>query len=192
MQETTPAKSALRRVLRANRPELDAQLGQSAAIRGHLAHWLALHPAKTIAAFVAIPGEVFLLPLIAELQDRRWVLPRIEGETMKFHLVDAAMPRLHPGPFGLAEPMHDSPVVPIDEIELFLCPGMAFTRSGKRIGRGKGYYDRALAGSRSESLRAGVCFREQVLPELPTDPHDLPMHFLATPDGVHDCSERPA
>jgi len=190
MQVTTPAKSALRRVLRANRPDLESQMEQSAAIRRHLTHWLTDQQAKTIAAFVAIPGEPLLLPLIAELQDRRWVLPRIDGETMQFHLVDAVLPRLHPGPFGLAEPMPDSPVVPIEEIELFLCPGMAFTHSGKRLGRGKGYYDRALAASHSESLRAGVCFREQVLPELPMDPHDLPMHFLATPDELISCQQR--
>jgi 5-formyltetrahydrofolate cyclo-ligase len=61
---------------------------------------------------------------------------------------------------------------------------MAFTKCGKRLGRGKGFYDRALAASDSESERVGVCFREQVLPELPVEVHDLPMHFLATPDGV--------
>jgi 5-formyltetrahydrofolate cyclo-ligase len=190
MQVTTPAKSALRRVLRANRPDLESQLAQSGEIRGHLEHWLAGQPAKSIAAFVAIPGEPLLLPLISELRDRRWVLPRIDGETMRFHLVDAVLPRLHPGPFGLAEPLPDAPVIPIEEIELFLCPGMAFTRCGKRLGRGKGYYDRALAASHSESLRVGVCFREQVLPELPMDPHDLPMHFLATPDEFVSCQER--
>ncbi|MEK7948921.1 5-formyltetrahydrofolate cyclo-ligase [Luteolibacter sp. Y139] len=189
---TTPAKPALRRVLRANRPDLGSQMEQSTAIRSHLARWLADQPAKTIAAFVAIPGEPLLLPLLAELPDRRWVLPRITGETMTFHQVETSLPRLHPGPFGIPEPMPDSPVVPIEEIELFLCPGMAFTQSGKRLGRGKGYYDRALAVSHSESLRVGVCFREQVLPELPTDSHDLPMHFLTTPGGMIDCSERPA
>lgn len=190
MQATTPAKSALRRVLRANRPDLESQMQQSTTIREHLARWLIDQPAKTIAAFVAIPGEPLLLPLISEFHDRRWVLPRIDGETMKFHLVDAVLPRLHPGPFGLAEPMPDSPVVPIEEIELFLCPGMAFTQTGKRLGRGKGYYDRALSLSHSESLRVGVCFREQVLPELPMDPHDLPMHFLATTDELVSCQQR--
>ncbi|MCW1924316.1 5-formyltetrahydrofolate cyclo-ligase [Luteolibacter arcticus] len=190
MQVTTPAKSALRRVLRANRPDLKSQFEQAAALRNHLRDWLAGQPAKTIAAFVAIPGEPLLLPLLAEFPDRRWLLPRIEGETMSFHLVDASLPRLHPGPFGIAEPMPDAPLVTTEDIDLFLCPGMAFTRCGKRLGRGKGYYDRALATSHSESLRVGVCFREQVLPELPMDPHDLPMHFLATADALASCQQR--
>ena len=190
MQETSPAKSALRRVLRANRPDLEAQLDQSAALRGRLRDWLARRPEKTLAAFVAIPGEPQLLPLLAELPDRRWVLPRIEGETMTFHLVDPALPRLHAGPFGIAEPAPDAPLCPVGEIDLFLCPGMAFTRCGKRLGRGKGYYDRALAQANSESLRVGTCFREQLLPEMPTDPHDLPVHFLATAGEMIDCSQR--
>lgn len=192
MQVTSPAKSALRRVLRANRPDLESQLSQSDAIRRHLCDWLTRHPAKTIAAFAAIPGEPMLLPLLADLSGRRWVLPRVEGERLVFHVVPPFLARLQSGAFGVAEPSAEDPVCPIEEIDLFLCPGMAFTRCGKRIGRGKGYYDRALALANWQSLRVGVCFREQVLPQLPTDPHDLPMHFLATPDGVSDCSERPA
>ena len=65
--------------------------------------------------------------------------------------------------------------------------GMAFTTGGVRLGRGKGFYDRALEHANPESPKAGVCFREQVVPGLPADPHDLPMHFLATPDGIASC-----
>ena len=164
---------------------MESQLAQSAEIRRHLREWLAGQPARTIAAFAALPGEPMLLELIAEFPERRWVLPRVDGETMRFHFADPAA--LVAGSYGIQEPPKDSPVCPTGEIDLFLCPGMAFTPGGIRLGRGKGYYDRALAHANLESTKVGVCFREQVVPQLPADAHDVPMHFLATPDRIAPC-----
>lgn len=183
------SKTALRRILRANRPGEASQFSQSAEIRTHLAEWLVKHPARVISTFSAIPGEALLLPLIAEFADRQWVLPRIEGEALVFHFVTPEdLPGIVAGSFGIGEPAADSPICPTEQINLFLCPGMAFTKCGKRLGRGKGFYDRALSAADSESERVGVCFREQIVPELPVEVHDLPMHFLATPDGVTGCA----
>lgn len=178
-------KDDLRRALRLSRPDPDSQLAQSAAIRRHLRDWLTDHPARTIACFAALPGEPMLLPLLAGFPDRRWVLPRVDGETMRFHFADPAA--LVAGSYRIQEPPADSPVCPPGEIGLFLCPGMAFTADGLRLGRGKGYYDRALERAKLGSVKVGVCFHEQVVPELPADAHDVPMHFLATPDGIAPC-----
>lgn len=178
-------KAELRRDLRRSRPDLESQVAQSAEIRRHLSAWLAGHPARTIACFAALPGEPLLLPLLAEFPDRRWVLPRVDGETMRFHVADAAT--LTTGSFGIQEPPADAPVCPTGEIDLFLCPGMAFTTGGIRLGRGKGYYDRAMEHANPESTKVGVCFLEQIRPAIPADPHDLPMDLLATPEGIRSC-----
>ena len=60
---------------------------------------------------------------------------------------------------------------------LILVPGRAFTKSGSRIGRGKGFYDIYLAGLPQifDIKKSGVCFSEQLLPELPTTPDDIMM-----------------
>jgi 5-formyltetrahydrofolate cyclo-ligase len=186
LQVTSPRdpKAELRRALRRSRPGIESQLAQSADIRRHLRDWLADHPARTIAAFAALPGEPLLLPLLADFPDRRWILPRVDGDTMRFHLARPAA--LVAGTFGIPEPPAEAPVCRLEDIELFLCPGMAFTAAGGRLGRGKGYYDRSLAAAPA-ALRAGVCFREQIVPGLPVEPHDQPMHFLVTPDAVRDC-----
>lgn len=126
-----------------------------------------------------------LLDLLDDFPDRRWVLPRVDGETMRFHLTDPA--RISAGSFGIQEPPADSPDCPTAEIDLFLCPGMAFSTGGVRLGRGKGYYDRAMEHANPESTRVGVCFVEQIRPTIPTEPHDLPMDFLATPAGISPC-----
>jgi 5-formyltetrahydrofolate cyclo-ligase len=158
------------------------------AIRDSLREWLAQRPEKVIAAFSSIPGEPSLLALIAAFPEKQWALPRIDGESLVFHFAGAAGLDGHqPGLFGIREPAADAPVCAIETIGIFLCPGMGFTRCGKRLGRGKGYYDRTLPHAGSEALRVGVCFREQIHPELPVDLHDMPMHFLATPDGVMEC-----
>lgn len=180
-------KDDLRRALRRSRPDAESQLAQSAAIRRHLGEWLARHPARTIAGFAALPGEPMLLPLLAEFPGRRWVLPRVDGETMRFHFADPAT--LVAGSYGIQEPPADSPVCPPGEIGLFLCPGMAFTPGGIRLGRGKGYYDRALEAANAKSTRVGVCFREQIRPAIPADKHDVPMDYLATPEGLLPCAD---
>ena len=166
---------------------MESQLAQSTEIRQVLREWLEHHPAQVIATFFAIPGEPLLLPLMVDLPDRQWVLPRITGDSMAFHFTEPWLAGIQSGAFGISEPGEHLPLCPIGKIELFLCPGMAFTPGGKRLGRGKGYYDRTLIAAASGSRRVGVCFREQLHPELPTDPHDLPMHFIATPDGVVEC-----
>lgn len=183
------SKPALRRVLRASRPDEAGQIVQSVEIRTRLLEWLRHREEKVIASFFALPGEALLLPLMVELPQFRWVLPRITGDgIMEFHHVDPGLKGIVTGPYGISEPAADSPVCPLGEIGIFLCPGIAFTRTGKRLGRGKGFYDRALAQADPEAVRVAVCYREQVHPELPTEEHDARMHFLATAEGVMECS----
>ena len=56
-----------------------------------------------------------------------------------------------------------------------LVPGVAFSPNGYRLGRGKGYYDKFLS-KYSNLFTVGVCFREQFYLDIPTEPHDIPMH----------------
>ena len=59
-------------------------------------------------------------------------------------------------------------------------PGLAYDRRGHRLGRGAGVYDRFLATLPPHVLRIGVIPTALVVPELPTEPHDMPMHFVVT------------
>ena len=66
-------------------------------------------------------------------------------------------------------------VVLPDEIDAIVVPGVAFTVKGVRMGRGKGFYDRYLAQSGFAALKIGVCYREQLVPDIPAEPHDVAM-----------------
>jgi 5-formyltetrahydrofolate cyclo-ligase len=95
---------------------------------------------------------------------------------------------LVPGRFGIAEPPPDSWLAALPELDLVLVPGVAFDRQGGRIGWGRAYYDRLLRGLPNRPIRAGVCYRFQIVEgNLPLGPRDEPMDWLLTPDGYFRC-----
>ena len=61
-------------------------------------------------------------------------------------------------------------------IDTALVPGMAYDAQGHRLGRGKGYYDRLLAGL--DCRKIGVCFDFQKVSEVPVDVHDIPVDIV--------------
>lgn len=88
-----------------------------------------------------------------------------------------------PGAYGIPEPAADTTMVPAEEIDLILVPGLAFDRKGRRMGRGKGYYDRFLVNFTGKTI--GIC--SLLLPEIPTEPHDRRMDAVATDHGIIYC-----
>ena len=74
-----------------------------------------------------------------------------------------------------AEPGPGASVCPPGDIDLIVVPGVAFTPSGVRLGRGKGFYDRYLTQPGVRALRFGVCYPHQLVGELPAEPHDVAM-----------------
>lgn len=80
--------------------------------------------------------------------------------------------RLLRGPYGIWEPAIKKSV-PLRSIDLVIVPGVAFTRSGKRLGRGKGYYDRFLSHVSKHAAIVGLGFDFQVLADLPTNAMDV-------------------
>ena len=83
------------------------------------------------------------------------------------------------GAFGVLEPPADAPLIPLNQLDLVLVPGLAFDCQGRRLGRGKGFYDRLLA--EVTGIKCGVALDEQIVEELPEEPHDIAMNFILTP-----------
>jgi 5-formyltetrahydrofolate cyclo-ligase len=69
-------------------------------------------------------------------------------------------------------------------LDAVVVPGMAFDRQGGRLGRGAGVYDRFLARLPERTLRIGLIPSALLVERLPTEPHDIPMHAVATERGV--------
>ena len=153
----------------------------SSSLANKLQDWPLWQAAGTIAVFSALPGEPDVLdpwPV-----DKRVALPRVCGRELTFHWV-ASREELSPGNFGISEPSAEASPAG-NEFDLILVPGLAFDLRGGRLGRGKGFYDRFLAEARG--LRAGVCFDDQIVGNVPLDPHDLRMDFVVTPSSIYRC-----
>jgi 5-formyltetrahydrofolate cyclo-ligase len=93
------------------------------------------------------------------------------------------------GAFGIREPRGDLPAVGQEERcsegVLWLVPGVAFDAAGHRLGRGRGYYDRLLAGVRGPCV--GVAWEWQVIGHVPASAHDVPMGWIVTDTRTIAC-----
>ena len=91
------------------------------------------------------------------------------------------------GRFGIPVPSA-SPEPPdrIADADLVLVPAVAVDRVGNRLGRGGGYYDRSLALTGPHTRLLAILDPGNVLDEVPTEPHDRPVHGVITPGGLLD------
>jgi 5-formyltetrahydrofolate cyclo-ligase len=83
------------------------------------------------------------------------------------------------GRFGIREPAQWCPQFDLNRLDFTLVPGVAFDLQGRRLGRGKGFYDRMLAAVRGTIC--GVAFDEQIVGEIPIEPHDTRVNCILTP-----------
>ena len=154
------------------------RLRASAAIFSAVERLPEFRAARTVAVFAALPDEPATDEVLARwASTRRVVLPRVEGDAMRFY---ACRPdALVFGAFGILEPQGERPC-PAGEIDLVVCPGVAFTADGRRLGRGRGYYDRYLGDPAFRGFRVGVCYAQQLVDDLPVEPHDVRMDRVIT------------
>lgn len=105
------------------------------------------------------------------------LLPRVEGEHI-VAVVHRAGDEMQTGAHGIPAPI--GPAVSPLAIDVVLVPGLAFTRDGRRLGQGGGYYDRFLALLREDCVTCGVGFAGQVVDDLPSERHDRLLTALIT------------
>lgn len=96
-------------------------------------------------------------------------------------------PSLVPGKHGVRVPPEDAPLMPVGSIDLIVIPGVAFDRSGGRLGRGGGFYDRFLGGQPRRAPVVAVALPVQVVGSVPRGGHDARIDALALPTGVLLC-----
>ncbi|MCH2132522.1 MAG: 5-formyltetrahydrofolate cyclo-ligase [Phycisphaerales bacterium] len=139
-----------------------------------------------IMAFLPIPDEIDLLPFLRSRIDRGIAVPIVDwnARTMQAgRLHGLAKSDLQADRHGLQVPVQHA-IVPKDEIGLVLVPGVAFDRSGHRLGRGGGFYDRFLSGRSPATI--GVGFDEQLVDAVPMDNWDRSVDRVLTPSNDFD------
>ena len=133
---------------------------------------LAAHPrflqAEKVMLYASLPDEVQTLDFIEIWRHRKTIiLPTVVGDDIIPVELEENV-AFAEGDFHIPEPQNHPYT---GEFDLIVVPGMAFDPDGHRLGRGKGYYDRFLA-QHPNVYTIGICFNFQLLPEVPSEPHD--------------------
>jgi len=144
--------------------------------------------ASTIVLYAAKDNEVAADLLLDDAlgSGRRVLLPKVISEIRELVIVrvrDSA--ELAPGSFGLLEPT-GAEMVPIANLgpALFCVPGVGFSRTGQRLGRGGGYFDRILAALGPQTITAGLAYSFQLLDWLPESPNDRRLNLIFTESAM--------
>src|SRR4051794_41176411 len=150
----------------------------SALVRG-------LAGTRTLAAYVPEETEpgAGRLPAAYTQLGARVLLPIVPAEGAELvWAVDTG--RLAPGRFGLLEPVGPrlGPTA-IGAADVVVTPAVAVDRRGVRLGRGGGYYDRALVHARADAVLVAVVFDDELVDELPAEEHDRRVAAVVTPSG---------
>jgi 5-formyltetrahydrofolate cyclo-ligase len=181
-------KAALRRRLLANRARLgpDQRAAAARAVRDAILELPQAQMAGTIAVYYSLASEpdthglvyalwkrggYVLLPLLRPDADLDWASYEGPGS-------------LRPGPRGLAEP--SEPPRGLDAVaraDLVLVPALAVDRSGVRLGRGGGSYDRALARVGPRIPTIALLYDGELLDEIPAAEHDQRVRLIARPSA---------
>ena len=184
----TPKKEDLRRIVHARIAQIPAELQIEQSTRAcetFLAQDIYAKSAS-ILLYMPLRGEVDVRLIMerAISDGKRVALPRYVPETAAYDAYFIGDEALVPGPFNILEPAMSNPA-PLNRLDLIVAPGIAFDLRGRRLGRGKGFYDRLL--SKAAGVKCGICFDEQLLAEIPVEPHDVVLDFIATPTRWQDC-----
>lgn len=182
MSDTSPAdlKRALRADLRDRRENLEYDPELADGILRNLAGLVNARGSKVIACYLPFGNEPdtelfidwaleagiqVLLPVSLDSGELDWVV--YEGET-------------EVGIFGFAEAVGKK--VDLASADLIIAPALAVDQSGNRLGKGKGYYDRALSDQTAPVI--AVVYDDELLETIPIEPHDQPVAAVVTPSQL--------
>lgn len=184
-------KSKIRKEIKdkLNKQKDTQRLRKSRSIKEKLFNLAEFKRARRVMFYVATDKEVeteFMI-IAAQKIGKEIVVPVIlKGEKslpaqekagqagMIASLIKDLKSELAPGPYGILQPKREYiRQVPGGRIDLVVVPGLAFDQRGRRLGRGRGYYDKFLASLSAHIPRIGLAFDFQVLKDLPAFSHDI-------------------
>ncbi len=157
--------------------------------------------AHTVFLFLSLKDEIDTKSLLEQaLKDgKKIAIPKIisaKTSEMSFFYLDKLSPidmQIEKGAYGIYEPKTSLEKAKQEELtknDLVFFPGLAFSKDGKRLGRGKGFYDRYFFDLWKNPNRPqfiGLCYENQIVNTIPTDSYDISMDALLTEKKYYIC-----
>ena len=184
MMNSDSDKTEIRREMKARRKALaaeeksaaDAAVCEKLKARSDIGEMIdPFDSGSSLAVYLASPDEINIDPYIEYVLHMgvEVVAPRWNGETYELAKLKGLDEKdLRRGPMGIREPV-DADIVEPKNVYAWIIPGLALTRSGKRLGYGGGWYDRFLASAPKGAIKIGVGYSFQIVDDLPSEPHDI-------------------
>lgn len=189
--DVTMMKSEIRKRIREKQSIISVRDQQTActAISERLFALPEFKDARTVCVYASMPDEIDTGPIISTLfrLQKTVAVPKVTGDTLSLRSIESA-DDLVSGAFGIPEPVSQRTIKP-DDVDVYIVPGIAFDRSGGRIGRGKGYYDRLLAGL--AVYKIGLALDSQIIAKVPTSSYDVSMTAVITQTTIYFNQEVP-
>lgn len=164
--------------------ELDARvLEKLISLRQYIA-------ANRVLVYASYKSEVGTEGIIEHCysEGKEVVLPKVDvaNNCLTKHIV-RGMHDMCTGFKGIPEPT-TSACVRVEDVDMIIVPGAAFSPSGARIGYGGGYYDKLLPRIKGVKLIVALAYEEQIFDDLPTEEHDVEMDMIITPERTITCN----
>jgi len=181
-------KQRLRAVIRREEQALGAKYkaASSAAICAHIMGMPEYRDAETVFCFIGRANEIDTTPLLKDAlaTGKQLCVPLcVDKGIMELRQI-TDLSQLISGSYGIQEPPTDAPSVAIDDVDLSIIPCLTCDHGGKRLGQGGGYYDRFLSSYRAAAVM--VCRERLIREELPVEPHDMPIPWVVTENGLYE------
>jgi 5-formyltetrahydrofolate cyclo-ligase len=177
------AKQEIRRAALAAREAMTADdrvTAGAALLRHGLDRW---HGVGTVAAYLEVGTEPPTRPLLGALAASgcQIVVPVVRGDALDWVRYEPGG-AVTPGALGVDEPTGErlgtsAPAA----ADVILVPAVAVDGRGNRLGRGRGYYDRALASVAGPVV--AVTYDDELVESVPAEPHDRPVQAVLRPAG---------
>ncbi len=153
--------------------------------------------AQVILAYLNLPGEISCDRLIEDSlkKGKTTAIPRIRQDSENPYQMDFCIlsplktisEQTQTGYYGIREPSRDLEILEKEKISslkiLVILPAMAFGKDGRRLGKGKGFYDRYIENMKktcSSLTLLGLSFKIQQCPQVPFDKYDIKADYLIT------------
>jgi len=176
-------KAALRKHLLEKRDATSAELREisSEKIHQNLKKISAYTNSQNIACYFPIGSEINTYDIMLDIlgQNKNLLLPRIVNDNLQFYIV-SNLEKLEKGIFDIMEPKDSCKKA--ENIDCILVPTIGISKSGDRLGYGRGYYDKFL--SSTGAVKISLTYSKQIVKSIPSESHDIKIDLIITEDEI--------